>query len=467
MLPKRSVTAKSLRGHTQAAQPPPSRHPTREEADLALFHGTELLGCRYPERECNRGLYETLEVMSKAHREQLAEMRRSRGIHAGLNGHGTGRGRIGRHAHGMSAAKPVYIEDDEDEGGFELSSDEDDVNLRFARELGSIEGVEEEDDVEVLLRDKHPLDGVFQEDESGSLVDEERGTHRRNARLAKAPISSSHYWAEDDLEGLSAEDDSYTNFGEGYSEPRSGEDDSEPAFDGDDLETPSEEDNSDSRFYEDMNTDDILRKGGPSTRGRARPAEAPIHRPRYIPRDERIDKVTGEVWHADCPDNFPFGETRFMENYIGYTFSRDLAAAEAREKETGERFNVSAAPPAEDISGEDLKAKTKEQEDSDLALYDILNQPRYRLPDLPKDAEAQHRKMEKEGVFDDKHLEALEKEWPATTSEKYSKFDAVYGPKIKELNDAAILDQTVRDKRKRKIYDRSPNPVKEARWAKA
>lgn len=145
----------------------------------------------------------------------------------------------------------------------------------------------------------------------------------------------------------------------------------------------------------------------------------------------------------------------------------NLSIAEAREKETGERFNVSAAPPAEDISGEDLRAKTKEQEEFDLAVYDILNQPCYRLPDLPKDAEAQHRKMEKEGVFDDKHLKVLEKEWPATTSEKYSKFDAVYGPKIKELNDAAILDQTVRDKRKRKIYDCSPNPVKKARWAKA
>lgn len=337
MLPKRSVTAKSPRGHTQAAQPPSSPHPTREEADLALFHGIELLGCRYPERECNRDLYETLELMSKARREQLAEMRRNGGIHTGLNGHGSGRGRMGRPAQGMSAAKPVYIEDDEDEedgglideeGGFELSSDEDDVNLRLAGELGSIEDVEEEDDVEVLLHDKYPLDGVFQEDESGSLVDEERSTRRRNQRLVKAPISSSHYWAEDDLDGLSAEDDSFANYGEGYSEPRSDENDSERASDGDDMETPSEDD-SNSQFYEDVNTGDIFRKGGPSTRGRARPAEAPIHRPRYVPRDERIDKVTGEVWHADCPDNFPFGETRFMENYIGYTFSRDLAAGES------------------------------------------------------------------------------------------------------------------------------------------
>ncbi|KAJ9644000.1 hypothetical protein H2199_003866 [Coniosporium tulheliwenetii] len=466
MPPKRSLMMKNLRKHSQSTEPPSSPRPTREEADIALFNGIELLGRRYPERdfaiatcvlnhieddilayfrrdgvECDRHLYEELELLAEARRRQLVRVRRNRGVHTGLDDYVSGRDNFSMPAYGTSAAKPVYIEDDEDVEDYGPVGEEGD-----SRELGSIEDAGEED-------------------ESESLVDEERSTRRRNRRLAEAPISSSHYWAEDDLEGMSAEDDSYSDYGQEYSKPASDGDYSEPASDGDDMETLSEEDDSDSQFYEDMIIGEIFDKGGPSTRGGVRPAEAPIHRPRYVPRDERIDKVTGEIWHADCPDNFPFGETRFMENYIGYTFSRDLAAAEAREKETGEKFNVSAAAPAEDIlsEDEDFGVKHKEQEESDLALYEILNQPRYKLPDLPRDAEAQHRKMEEEGVFDDKHLKALEKEWPATMSEMCAKFDAVYGPKIRELNDAAVLGRAAKDRGKRKVYDCSPSPVKKAR----
>lgn len=345
MPPKRSLMMKNLRKHSQSTEPPSSPRPTREEADIALFNGIELLGRRYPERdfaiatcvlnhieddilayfrrdgvECDRHLYEELELLAEARRRQLVRVRRNRGVHTGLDDYVSGRDNFSMPAYGTSAAKPVYIEDDEDvedygpvgeEGGFEVFTDEDDVDLRPARELGSIEDAGEED-------------------ESESLVDEERSTRRRNRRLAEAPISSSHYWAEDDLEGMSAEDDSYSDYGQEYSKPASDGDYSEPASDGDDMETLSEEDDSDSQFYEDMIIGEIFDKGGPSTRGGVRPAEAPIHRPRYVPRDERIDKVTGEIWHADCPDNFPFGETRFMENYIGYTFSRDLAAGESK-----------------------------------------------------------------------------------------------------------------------------------------